>query len=111
MVKDADGKLTKMVSLAKMHHEENLYVEKYDISKISISGANCRRIDYYGKSKYMFFLPMKGYDIACLHPERPELVVRIGTAYVYPLGESTTILPKELSDFYKGLQFKSLEIE
>lgn len=111
VVKDADGKLTSMVSLAKKHHEENFYVEKYNISKISIGGADCRRIDFSGKSKYVFFLPMKGYDIACLHPERPEVVIRIGTAYIYPLGESTAILPKELSDFYKGLRFKSLEIE
>lgn len=110
--KDADGKLGRMVSLAKKHHEENLYdFEKYDISKVSIGGADCRRIDFYGKSRYMFFLPMKGYDIACLHPGRSELVIRIFTAYVYPLGESTTIFPKELSDFYKGLQFNSPETE
>ena len=106
--KGTDEILAKMVNLAKKHHEENFYPVNYEISKINIGAADCRRIDYYAKSKYMFFLPMRGYDIVCLHPERSDLVVRIATSYAYPLGESTSILPKELSDFYRGLHFKSL---
>lgn len=83
-------------------------------SELQISGATCRRIDLYGKRAETLYLPIKGYDIICIHPDwetiSPPLMVRFGANYVFGLDdiedsvdEESLSLPKELLDFINNV--------
>lgn len=101
---------------AEHFHKWHFYeVELSVSSELFISGARCRRIDFSGKSTEALFLPQKGYDIICIHPDwenvNPPLIIRIGANYTFGIDEiqdwpngELPDLPEELSNFYQKVK-------
>lgn len=113
---DMDGEqaLTLEVKNAVAEHQETFKDLSYTQSEMEIKGASCRRIDLTGKARnplLMITLPIKGYDIFCIHPQwkypSPLLLVRIGANYAYAYGESTDRFPDEITTFYNNIHFDS----
>jgi hypothetical protein len=104
----------KRVILSEEERLKNEFVDlRYEKSKITVDGVECDKIDLFGKLKQFMCLPTKGYDISCVHPDwsgkTPTLFVHIVAFYTNPEVEFITPLPKELLDFYNGVQFIKVE--
>ena len=98
--------------VVKKHNQHLIDAQLTITEDFSVSGARCRRIDLSGKAANALFLPLKGYDIICIHPDweyvEPPLMIRIGANYGFSLdvlqdmpdGEMPAI-PVELSNYYE----------
>jgi hypothetical protein len=106
-----------IVEQAKTEYANDLEEEELHVlDDFTLLSAKCRRIDISGKRTDTLFLPVKGYNITCVHPGwegvRAPLIVQIGAFYYFGIDEierlagwSNAKLPDDLSEFYEHVQF------
>ena len=105
--------LESRVESAIKEHKTNLTDVSYQVKELSLMGKTCKRIDFEGKIREMFFATFRGYDIHCdiIRSLNSRFTVRIGgSAVTNPAYIPDDKLPAEVSDFVNGVSLDDLEL-
>lgn len=105
--------LESRVESAIREHKTKLADVSYQVKDLSLMGKTCKRIDFEGKVREMFFATIKGYDIHCdiIRSINSRFTVRIGgNAVTNPAYLPDDKLPAEVSGFVDGVSLDDLEL-
>lgn len=81
-----------------------------EISPLIIGRAECGRVDFKVEDHGVPFAfgstyILQGFDILCLHPDSPYMLVRFGYSQRFEEGETPLMLKNELDPFIKSIIF------
>lgn len=87
--------------------------EKQSISELQVDHAACVRVDFTAEDHgvpYDFgasFI-LQGFDIICIHPYSPHLLIRLGFSQRFEEGKTPLMLQSESNSFMESISFKEI---
>lgn len=94
------------VESAIKEHKSSLTDLTYQVKDMALMGKTCKRIDFEGKVRDMFFATIRGYDIHCYITRKTNagFAVRIGgNVTTNPAYLPNDKLPADVGDFPNGI--------